>query len=60
MSNLKYQNISRRLSLEGWNHYKGTNRAEVLISKSEYYEIKKENKVFRDYWKQERARLRSK
>lgn len=56
---LKYQNISRSLTFEGWNYYKGTNWREVLISKSEYYEIKRSNQEFRDYWKEKRKQLRN-
>lgn len=58
-NDLKYQNISRSLTFEGWNYYKGTGSYEILISKSEYYKIKKDNQAFKDYWKDKRKQLRN-
>lgn len=54
----EFINISRRLTLEGWDYYKKVGMKYSLISKREYLAVKKANTIYMEKLKDFRRKLR--
>lgn len=58
-ASLKYINVSRTLTLRGWNYYEKSGINYKAISKSRYLEAKRNNKAVSDYWRKTKSHLRN-
>ena len=54
-----YSRASRRLTLSGWVYYEDCMMYRTLISKSEYYKIKADEKIKRQQYKRDLEHLRN-